>query len=137
MKKMVSSPAPSPMRDEFGYFGYLKKMILTLHNVKIMKMGRLPFHGAMFNITVRDKGSYTVMIIGDSGAGKSESLEALRTIAGDDIEDITIIADDMGSIDIDPDTGKFSVTVLKQVPSCAWMISSLAMLSARSTVPLS
>ena len=49
-----------PMRDEYGYFGYLKKMILTLHNVKIMKMGRLPFHGAMFNITVRDKGSYTV-----------------------------------------------------------------------------
>jgi len=95
-----------PMRDEFGYFGYLKKMILTLHNIKIMKMGRLPFHGAMFNITVRDKGSYTVMIIGDSGAGKSESLEALRTIAGDDIEDITIIADDMGSIDIDPESGK-------------------------------
>lgn len=95
-----------PLRDEFGYFGYLKKMILTLHNIKIMKMGRLPFHGAMFNITVRDKGSYTVMIIGDSGAGKSESLEALRTIAGDDIEDITIIADDMGSIDIEPKTGK-------------------------------
>jgi hypothetical protein len=94
-----------PLRDEFGYFGYLKKMILTLHNIKIMKIGRLPFHGAMFNITVRDKGSYTVMIIGDSGAGKSESLEALRTIAGDDIEDITIIADDMGSIDIDPKTG--------------------------------
>ena len=95
-----------PLRNEFGYFGYLKKMILTLHNIKIMKMGRLPFHGAMFNITVRDKGSFTVMIIGDSGAGKSESLEALRTIAGDDIEDITIIADDMGSIDIDPDSGK-------------------------------
>ena len=95
-----------PLRNEFGYFGYLKKMILTLHNIKIMKMGRLPFHGAMFNITVRDKGSYTVMIIGDSGAGKSESLEALRTIAGDDIEDITIIADDMGSIDIDPDSGQ-------------------------------
>ena len=94
-----------PLRNEFGYFGYLKKMILTLHNIKIMKMGRLPFHGAMFNITVRDKASYTVMIIGDSGAGKSESLEALRTIAGDDIEDITIIADDMGSIDIDPDSG--------------------------------
>ena len=23
-----------PGRDEFGYFGYLKKMILTLHNIK-------------------------------------------------------------------------------------------------------
>ncbi|MCD4673089.1 MAG: hypothetical protein K8R77_10535 [Anaerolineaceae bacterium] len=92
-----------PLRDEFGYFGYLKKMILTLHNVKIMKTGRLPFHGAMFNITVRDKGSYTVMIIGDSGAGKSESLEALRIIAQDDIEDIIIIADDMGSIEINDD----------------------------------
>lgn len=90
-----------PLRDEFGYFGYLKKMILTLHNVKMMKSGHMPFHGAMFNITVRDKGSFTVLIIGDTGAGKSESLEALRMIAQDEIEDIIIIADDMGSIQFD------------------------------------
>jgi energy-coupling factor transporter ATP-binding protein EcfA2 len=95
--------ATIPMRDEFDYFGYLKKMILTLHNVKMIKSGNMPFHGAMFNITVRDKGSFTVMIIGDTGAGKSESLEALRMIAQDDIEDIIIIADDMGSIKLGND----------------------------------
>jgi hypothetical protein len=38
--------------------------------------------------------------MGDSGAGKSESIEALRTIASEDLEDLTVIADDMGSIAI-------------------------------------
>ena len=28
-----------PFRKEYAYFGYLKKMMLTLHNVKMMKMG--------------------------------------------------------------------------------------------------
>jgi energy-coupling factor transporter ATP-binding protein EcfA2 len=93
--------ATIPCKDEYGYFGYLKKMMLTLHNIKMMKMGRLPFHGALFNMNVRDKGNVTVLIIGDSGAGKSESLEALRVIAKEEIEDMTIIADDMGSIEID------------------------------------
>ena len=40
------------------------------------------------------------MVIGDTGAGKSETLEALRTLAKDEVEDITIIADDMGSLEI-------------------------------------
>ena len=39
--------AAIPNRDEFGYFGYLKKMVLTLHNIKIMKRGKFPFHGAL------------------------------------------------------------------------------------------
>jgi hypothetical protein len=42
------------------------------------------------------------LIIGDTGAGKSETLEALKIIGDDQIEDIVIIADDMGSLDIDP-----------------------------------
>ena len=97
-KMMVASV---PMRDEYAYFGYLKKMVLTLHNIIQMKDGYLPFHGAMIQITMRDKGPYTVIILGDTGAGKSESIEALRLIAGDEIEDMVIIADDMGSIGID------------------------------------
>ncbi len=32
-----------PNRPEFGYFGYLKKMILTLHNSIIMKAGNHAF----------------------------------------------------------------------------------------------
>ena len=90
-----------PYKDEYGYFGYLKKMILTLHNIKMIKMGRMPFHGALMNITLRDHGSSSILLMGDSGAGKSETLEALRQIAGEDVEDITIISDDMGSLALD------------------------------------
>ncbi|HEY3345863.1 MAG TPA: hypothetical protein VGJ97_13095 [Anaerolineaceae bacterium] len=92
-----------PVRDEFGYFGYVKKMVLTLHNIRMMKDGRMPFHGALVNLTIRGKGSCTVLVMGDTGAGKSETLEALRLIGGDDLEDTTIIADDMGSLEIGPD----------------------------------
>ncbi|HEY9087101.1 MAG TPA: hypothetical protein VIO36_02950 [Anaerolineaceae bacterium] len=88
-----------PDSPEFGYFGYLKKMILTLHNIKMMKLGRLPFHGAMVTLTLHDRRDFTILILGDTGAGKSETLEALRTIAGDHVSEITIIADDMGSLE--------------------------------------
>lgn len=90
--------ASVPYRDEYAYFGYLKKMILTLHNIQRMKQGYLPFHGAMLQITMRNKQPFSVVILGDSGAGKSESIEALRLMASDEIEDMVIIADDMGSI---------------------------------------
>ena len=90
--------ASVPLKNEFAYFGYLKKMILTLHNIIRMKNGFLPFHGAMVQITLRDRKPFSTLIIGDTGAGKSESLEALRSIASDEIEDLTIIADDMGSL---------------------------------------
>ncbi|MBN1480159.1 phosphoenolpyruvate carboxykinase [candidate division KSB1 bacterium] len=90
-----------PGRDEFGYFGYLKKMILTLHNIKILKMGKMPYHGAMVKIMLKGDKSANILLIGDTGAGKSESLEAFRNLAGGLIKDITIIADDMGSLEID------------------------------------
>ena len=91
-----------PDSNEFGYFGYVKKMVLTLHNIKMMKMGRLPFHGALVNLVIRDKGDFTILIMGDTGAGKSETLEALRQVGEDAVQDVTIIADDMGSLEIDP-----------------------------------
>jgi hypothetical protein len=93
--------AACPNSDQFGYFGYLKKMILTLHNVRIMKLGRLPFHGALVRIVMKANRALTILIVGDTGAGKSETLEAFRIIGEDIIEEIIIIADDMGSLDID------------------------------------
>ncbi len=93
--------ATIPNKEEFGYFGYLKKMALTLHNIKMMKQGKMPFHGALMNIKLRDHGSSTILVMGDSGAGKSETLEALRQIAGDDVEELITIADDMGSLALD------------------------------------
>lgn len=93
--------AAIPARDEFGYFGYLKKMVLTLHNVRMMRRGKMPFHGAFVRIALRGGIDRNVLFIGDTGAGKSEMLEAFRVIGAESIRDIIIIADDMGSIDID------------------------------------
>jgi hypothetical protein len=93
--------AACPNRDQFGYFGYLKKMILTLHNIKMMKLGKMPYHGAMVRIVTKGDRPLTMLIIGDTGTGKSETLEAFRIMGEDQIEEIIIIADDMGSLDID------------------------------------
>ena len=99
--------AACPNKDQFGYFGYLKKMVLTLHNIKVMKMGRMPFHGALVRIVTIGDRSLTVLIIGDTGTGKSETLEAFRSIGEDLIEEMTIIADDMGSLEFNA-AGKVS-----------------------------
>lgn len=92
-----------PGRPEFGYFGYLKKMVLTLHNSIIMKSGKMPFHGAMVKILLQGDKEATVLMIGDTGAGKSETLEAFRVLGEKYIRELTIIADDMGSIELDND----------------------------------
>ena len=93
--------AAVPNRNEFGYFGYLKKMVLTLHNIKIMQRNEFPFHGALIRIACHSIRPATVLIMGDTGAGKSETLEALRILGDSKIQDITIVSDDMGSVRID------------------------------------
>jgi hypothetical protein len=95
--------AAVPLEDRFGYFGYIKKMVLTLHNIVMMKRGRMPFHGAMMNITMRSGAKATVLMIGDTATGKSESLEAFRLLGEDQIRDMRIIADDMGSLEVTPE----------------------------------
>ncbi len=87
--------------DEVDYFGYMKKMILTLHNLIMIKRGNLPIHGAMVNIHLKSGKEANVIIMGDSGAGKSESLEAFRTLSEEYISDMTIIFDDMGTIKLE------------------------------------
>ena len=84
--------------EEIDYFGYVKKMALTLHNLIMIKRGYLPIHGAMVNIVLKSGNSANVVIMGDSGAGKSESLEAFRSLSEDYISDMTIIFDDMGVV---------------------------------------
>lgn len=83
--------------EEVDYFGYMKKMTLTLHNLIMIKRGYLPIHGAMVNIQLKDGKEANVVIMGDSGAGKSESLEAFRTLSEEHISNMTIIFDDMGT----------------------------------------
>ncbi len=82
--------------DEIDYFGYMKKMLLTLHNIKQMERGNLPIHGAMVNIVLKNGTEANIVIMGDSGAGKSESLEAFRTLNEKYIRHMRIIFDDMG-----------------------------------------
>lgn len=89
-----------PDHESFGYFGYIKKLVLTLHNIRMMKIGRLPFHGALFQLKLTNTPAKNILIMGDTGAGKSETLEAFRSVASKEIEDVTIISDDMGSLAI-------------------------------------
>lgn len=41
------------------------------------------------------------MLMGDSGAGKSESIEALKALGNDKIKKIEVVFDDMGTIHIE------------------------------------
>jgi hypothetical protein len=95
--------AAVPLEDRFGYFGYLKKMILTLHNVAAIKQGRLPFHGAFARLVLADGTGANLLLIGDTATGKSESLEALRLLGQEKISELRVIADDMGSLEVGAD----------------------------------
>lgn len=89
--------------DDIDYFGYMKKMLLTLHNIKQMGRGNLPIHGAMVNIALKNGKEANIIIMGDSGAGKSESLEAFRTLNEKYIRHMRIVFDDMGYLHIGED----------------------------------
>ncbi|WP_125709061.1 phosphoenolpyruvate carboxykinase (ATP) [Companilactobacillus zhongbaensis] len=97
-----------PYNDKTTYFGYMKKMCLTLHNLHMIYENRLPIHGSMVKITFSNGKVKTVVFFGDSGAGKSESIEALQEIADDKIVDIETIFDDMGSFAFDEDGSIFA-----------------------------
>lgn len=84
--------------DAIDYFGYMKKMTLTLHNLIMIKQGYLPIHGAMVNVKLKSGKSANIILVGDSGAGKSETLEAFRSLSEEYISDMTIVFDDMGVV---------------------------------------
>ncbi|WP_341778875.1 phosphoenolpyruvate carboxykinase [Levilactobacillus sp. HBUAS70063] len=90
-----------PYNDQTTYFGYMKKMCLTLHNLHMIAQKRLPIHGSMMKITFANGQTKTVVFFGDSGAGKSESIEALQQVADDQIVSMETIFDDMGSFTLD------------------------------------
>ncbi|WP_125565801.1 phosphoenolpyruvate carboxykinase [Companilactobacillus insicii] len=90
-----------PYNDKTTYFGYMKKMCLTLHNLHMIYENRLPIHGSMVRISFSNGKTKSVVFFGDSGAGKSESIEALQEVADDKIIDIETIFDDMGSFAFD------------------------------------
>ena len=87
--------------EEVDYFGYMKKSILTIHNIIQMRAGNLPIHGAMARITLKNGAAANIMFVGDSGAGKSETLSALTR--NSEVKFIRIIIDDMGTVKIQND----------------------------------
>ena len=87
--------------DVINYFGYTKKMCLTLHNLCMMEKGWLPLHGAMIKLHLKDGSTKGLVFIGDSGAGKSETIEALSAVASDEIVSSEVVFDDMGSIHLE------------------------------------
>lgn len=87
--------------EDHDYFGYMKKMILTINNVHNIRNTKLPIHGAMVKIELNSGETANIVIVGDSGAGKSESIEAFRTLAAEHISNMTIIFDDMGTFAIE------------------------------------
>lgn len=85
------------------YFGYIKKAILTVHNLMMLNRGKLPIHGSMINILFRNGLKKSVVFVGDSGAGKSETIETVKKISNQQISDhtiskIEIVFDDMGCL---------------------------------------
>lgn len=90
--------------DEFDYFGYMKKMCLTLHNIRQINHGNLPIHGAMVVMKLHDGTSKNIVVMGDSGAGKSETIEQIKALGAAYIEDIKTIYDDMGVLSYDAES---------------------------------
>ncbi len=95
-----------PYGAEIDYFGYVKKMMLTIHNVRMIKKGYLPIHGAGVRIRFKNGMEHVVVLVGDSGAGKSETLEALKVEAMGEILSIQTIFDDMGYLKFEDDNVK-------------------------------
>ncbi|MDD5823515.1 MAG: hypothetical protein PUD55_03660 [Firmicutes bacterium] len=87
--------------EKIEYFGYMKKMVLTIHNAIMMQRGWLPIHGAFINITMKNGVKKGICLMGDSGAGKSETIEALKALGKDKIRKMEIVFDDMGTFHIE------------------------------------
>lgn len=96
-QRLIGYASQQPKLD---YFGYMKKMLLTLYNLKQMNAGNLPIHGAMVHVVLKNNSTANIIIVGDSGAGKSESLDAFRTLAKDYLKSFKIIFDDMGRLKV-------------------------------------
>ncbi|MGI6765709.1 MAG: hypothetical protein ACOX4R_00680 [Lentihominibacter sp.] len=86
--------------DKIEYFGYMKKMVLTIHNLIMLHCGRLPIHGAFINVTLHSGEKKGICLMGDSGAGKSETIEALKAMGDEKIKKLEIVFDDMGTFHI-------------------------------------
>lgn len=93
--------AKVPYMTKIEYYGYMKKMVLTMHNAIMMKKKWLPIHGSMINIHFKGRAPIGVVFMGDSGAGKSETIEAMQLLNHPELISMDVIFDDMGSFHIE------------------------------------
>src|SRR3989338_10269203 len=54
----------------------------------------------MVRITLKSGEKANIVFVGDSGAGKSESIEAFRILSGDNLKEMKVVFDDMGSLEL-------------------------------------
>ena len=87
--------------DEFDYFGYMKKMMLTLRNVRKSNQRQVLIHGAMVKVTLHSGEVKNIVVMGDSGAGKSETIEQIKVFGAAYIRDLVTVYDDMGVLSLD------------------------------------
>lgn len=59
------------------YMGYLKKPVLTVANEKVKEKEMLAVHGSAFTIVFKNGMRKTIVMGGDSGTGKSETIIAM------------------------------------------------------------
>jgi len=86
-----------PTISQIDYFGFLKKMILTLFNLYQINLKNLPIHGSAVEINLTNGKSFNICFLGDSGAGKSETLEAIKNLHSPKIRSLKTLFDDMGT----------------------------------------
>lgn len=83
------------------YMGYLKKPILTVANEKMKEKEITPIHGGAFTVIFKNGLRKTVILGGDSGTGKSETLIAMveQIMKGigvaEEVESVELLAGDM------------------------------------------
>lgn len=94
------------LNDKTDNMGCLRKMIMTLHNARYMQKKWLPVHGTMLEIIFRDGLRRSMIMIGDSDIGKSETIEMLKKISLEEkvamrIASMETVFDDMGTLHIE------------------------------------
>ncbi len=77
------------------HFAYLKDMITTLYNSLCIEKHDLPVHGSMLQLHCHEK-TIGLLLIGESGTGKSEIMDALTYVCDKNRITYTKVFDDSG-----------------------------------------
>ena len=87
------------------HFAIFRDAVFTLHNLALMDRDILPVRGAMMEILFHDDSRKNLLLIGELGAGKSETIEALRSLSNEirtdkSVRRVEVVFDDVGSLRI-------------------------------------